>query len=70
MNTYKDKLMIKASKKLNSYDLTQYEYLMVTEYIESNYKSNRGGFISYLDDLFFKKIEITLNEYQNLFDLA
>ena len=70
MNTYKNKLMKKAAKKLNSYDLTQYEYLMVTDYTESNFKNNKDGFIDYISNLFFNKHLIDLNEYQNLFDLA
>ena len=70
MNTYKNRLMNKANKKLNGYDLTQYEWLMVSEYIDSNYKNNRSGFLAYLENLFFKECQITLNEYQKLFDLA
>lgn len=67
---YKERLIKKADKKLGGYDLSQYEWLMVAEYLDTNYKNNRSGFVDYISDLFFKKHKITLEEYQNLFDLA
>jgi hypothetical protein len=43
---------------------------MANEYIDSNYKDNREGFLSFLENMFFKQLDLTLEEYQNLFDLA
>ena len=68
--TYKSRLGIKVEEELRSYNLTQYEYLMANEYIDSSYKDNREGFLSYLENMFFKQLDLTLQEYQNLFDLA
>ena len=68
--TYKSRLGIKVEEELKNYNLTQYEYLMANEYIDSNYKDNREGFLSYLENMFFKQLDLTLQEYQNLFDLA
>ena len=68
--TYKSRLGIKVEEELKSYNLTQYEYLMANEYIDSSYKDNREGFLSYLENMFFKQLDLTLQEYQNLFDLA
>lgn len=67
---YTESLLKRAEKQLNNGELWQWEYLMVTEYIDSSYKKNREGYLSYLENLFFKKSEITLSEYQRLFDLA
>ena len=68
--TYKSRLGIKVEEELKNYNLTQYEYLMANEYIDSNYKDNREGFLSYLENMFFKQLDLSLQEYQNLFDLA
>ena len=68
--TYKSRLGIKVEEELRSYNLTQYEYLMANEYIDSSYKDNREGFLSYLENMFFKQLDLSLQEYQNLFDLA
>ena len=68
--TYKSRLGIKVEKELKNYNITQYEYLMANEYIDSNYKDNREGFLSFLENMFFKELDLTLQEYQKLFDLA
>lgn len=68
--TYKSRLEVKVEKELRSYNLTQYEYLMANEYIDSSYKDNREGFLSFLENMFFKQLDLSLQEYQNLFDLA
>lgn len=68
--TYKERLQLRAEKELSKYNLYQYDYLVVIEYTESSYKDNREGFLSYLENLFFKKHNLTLEEYQRLFDLA
>ena len=68
--TYKSRLEVKVEKELRSYNLTQYEYLMTNEYIDSSYKDNREGFLSFLENMFFKQHDLSLQEYQNLFDLA
>ena len=68
--TYKSRLEVKVNEELRSYNLTQYEYLMANEYIDSSYKDNREGFLSFLENMFFKQLDLSLQEYQNLFDLA
>ena len=68
--TYKSRLGIKVEEELKNYNLTQYEYLMANEYIDSSYKDNREGFLSFLENMIFKQLDLTLQEYQNLFDLA
>ena len=68
--TYKSRLEVKVEKELRSYNLTQYEYLIANEYIDSSYKDNREGFLSFLENMFFKQLNLSLQEYQNLFDLA
>lgn len=68
--TYKSRLEIKVEKELKNYNLSQYEYLMANKYIDSSYKDNREGFLSYLENMFFKQLNLTLQEYQNLIDLA
>lgn len=67
---YTESLLKRAEKQLNNCELWQWEYFIVTEYIDSSYKKNREGYLSYLENLFFKKHMITLSEYQRLFDLA
>ncbi|MBQ8997777.1 MAG: hypothetical protein IJ086_03665 [Clostridium sp.] len=68
MNTYENKLINRANKKLYSYDITQFEHLIINEFLDTNYKKNKKGFIDYISDLFFKEHRINLKEYQNLFD--
>lgn len=67
---YVERLLKKAEKQLNNGDIYQYDYLMVAGYIDSSYKKNREGYLSYIGNLFFEKCMITLSEYQRLFDLA
>ena len=68
--TYKSRLEIKAEEELRNYNITQYEYLMANKYIDSSYKDNREGFLSFLENMFFKQLDLNLQEYQNLFNLA
>ena len=41
--TYKSRLEVKVNEELRSYNLTQYEYLMANEYIDSSYKDIHCG---------------------------
>ena len=69
MTKYEIRLTNKSEKMLYKGEITQYEYLIINNFIDTNYKKNKDGFISYITDLFFNKLEIDLKEYQNLYDL-
>ena len=66
---YKSRLEIKVKEELRSYNLTQYEYLMANEYIDSSYKDNREGFLSYLENMFFKQhVDLKFSSWYNIFN--
>lgn len=66
---YGERLLAKATRELGV-TLYQYDHLMILEYLDSSYKKNKGGYLAYLEDLFYHKCLITLDEYNRLWELA
>lgn len=70
MCRYEKRLIKKANRGMNDYDLSNVEYKIIIDFIEGAYNKNKKGYINYLKYKYFTDCSMTMYEYNNLCSLA